>query len=177
MKRITIIASLGAVLLAGCSGGNADADGNGQVSMKEAAKKADAEGLKPEPGQYKAVIIMTGMEIPGMPPEMKGHGAGLTTTSEYCLTQEEVDKGYREMMKRGQNGDCSYESFNLANGKMDAVMVCKTSEGDARMAMHGSVTPTSSEFTATMAMQVPEMGEGKMTFTAKHERVGDCPAK
>ena len=178
MKRITIIASLGAVLLAGCSGGgNADADGNGEVSMKEAAKKAEAEGLKPEPGQYKAVITMTGMEIPGMPPEMEGHGAGLTTTSEYCLTQEEVDKGYQEMMKRGQNGECSYESFNLANGKMDAVMVCKTPEGDARMAMNGSVTPTSSEFTATMAMQVPEMGEGKMTFTAKHERVGDCPAK
>lgn len=177
MKRITIIAAAGAVLLAGCSGGNADADGNGEVSMKEAAKKAEAEGLKPEPGQYKAVITMTGMEIPGMPPEMAGHGAGLTTTSEYCLTQEEVDKGYQEMMKRGQNGECSYESFNLANGKMDAVMVCKTPEGDARMAMDGNVTPTSSEFTATMAMQVPEMGEGKMTFTAKHERVGDCPAK
>jgi hypothetical protein len=178
MKRITIIAAAGAVLLAGCSGGgNADADGNGEVSMKEVAKKAEAEGIKPEPGQYKAVITMTGMDIPGMPAEMAGHGAGLTTTTEYCLTQEEVDKGFEEMMKRGQNGECSYESFSLKDGKMDAVMVCKTPEGDARMTMDGKVTPTTSDFTATMAMQVPEMGEGKMTFTAKHERVGDCPAK
>jgi hypothetical protein len=176
MKRI-IMAAAGAALLAGCSGGNADADGDGEVSMKEAAKKADAQGLKPEPGQYKATITMTGMEIPGMPAEMAGHGAGMTTTSEYCLTQAEVDKGFEEMMKRGQNGECSYETFNLDNGKMDAVMVCKTPEGEARMTMDGTVTPTSSDFTATMAMQVPEMGEGTMTFTAKHERIGDCPAK
>jgi hypothetical protein len=176
MKRI-IMAAAGAALLAGCSGGNADADGNGEVSMKEAAKKAEAEGLKPEAGQYKATITMTGMEILGMPAEMAGHGAGMTTTSEYCLTQAEVDKGFEDMMKRGQNGECSYESFNLDDGKMDAVMVCKTPEGEARMTMNGTVTPTSSDFTASMAMQVPEVGEGKMTFTAKHERIGDCPAK
>lgn len=176
MKRI-IIAAAAAALLAGCSGGNADADGDGEVSMKEAAKQADAQGLKPEPGQYKATITMTGMEIPGMPAEMAGHGAGMTTTTEYCLTQAEVDKGFEDMMKRGQNGECSYESFNLDDGKMDAVMVCKTPEGDARMTMNGTVTPTTSDFTASMAMQVPEVGEGKMTFTAKHERIGDCPAK
>jgi hypothetical protein len=176
MKRI-IMAAVATALMAGCSGGNADADGDGEVSMKEAAKKAEAEGLKPEAGQYKAVITMTGMEIPGMPADMAGHGAGMTTTTEYCLTQEEVDKGFEEMMKRGQNGECAYESFNLADGKMDAVMVCKTPEGEARMTMNGTVTPTSSDFTASMAMQVPEMGEGKMTFTAKHERIGDCPAK
>lgn len=176
MKRI-IMAAVATALMAGCSGGNADADGDGEVSMKEAAKKAEAEGLKPEAGQYKAVITMTGMEIPGMPAEMAGHGAGMTTTTEYCLTQEEVDKGFEEMMKRGQNGECAYESFNLADGKMDAVMVCKTPEGEARMTMNGTVTPTTSDFTASMAMQVPEMGEGKMTFTAKHERIGDCPAK
>ncbi len=174
MRRI-IMAAAGAALLAGCSGGgNADADGNGEVSMKEAAKKA--EGLKPQAGQYKAVITMTGIDIPGMPPEMAGHGGGMTTNTEYCLTQAEVDKGYQEMMKRGQNGECTYESFNLAGGKLDAVMLCKTGEGDARMTMNGTVTPTTSDFTATMAMKFADAPEGTMTFTAKHERLGDCPA-
>lgn len=179
MKRI-IMAAAGAALIAGCSGGDADADGakgsGGEVSLKEAAKKAEAAGLKPQPGQYKAVITMTGIEIPGMPAEMKGHGAGMVTTNEYCLTQAEVDKGFEDMMKRGQNGECSYESFNLADGKMDAVMVCKSPEGDARMTMNGNVTPTTSDFTATMAMKFPDAPEGKMTFNAKHERIGDCPA-
>ena len=175
MRRI-IMAAAGAALLAGCSGGgNADADGNGEVSMKEAAKKA--EGLRPQAGQYKAVITMTGIDIPGMPPEMAGHGGGMTTNTEYCLTQAEVDKGYQEMMKRGQNGECTYESFNLAGGKLDAVMLCKAGEGDARMTMSGTVTPTTSDFTATMAMKFADAPEGTMTFTAKHERLGDCPVK
>ena len=176
MKRI-IMAILGAGLLAGCSGGKADADGDGKVSMKEAAKKAEAARLKPEAGQYKAVITMTGIDIPGLPPEMKGHGAGLTTTTEYCLTQADVDKGFEDMMKRGQNGECAYESFTLEGGKMDAVMVCKTGEGEARMTMNGTVTATSSDFTTTMALDTPDTKGGSMSFAAKHERVGDCPAK
>jgi hypothetical protein len=178
MQKATIIATLAAMLLAGCSGsGNADADGDGKVSLSEAAKKAEAEGLRPEPGYYKATMTITGMDIPGMPPGMKGHGAGLTTTSEYCLTAEEVDKGFEEMMKRGQNGECSYESFNLKGDRMDAVMVCKTPQGTARMTMEGTVSPTSSDFTASTAMPVPELGEGTMSFSARHERIGDCPAR
>ena len=175
MKRMAMIGLMGA-LVTGCSGGNADADGDGTVTAEEIVSKVEAEGIQPEPGQYKATITMTAMEIPGMPADMAGHGTGMTTTTEYCLTEEDVAEGFEEMMKRGQNGECSYESFNLDGGKFDAVMVCKTPEGDARMSMEGSATPTTSDFTATMAMQVPEMGEGSMTFAAKHERIGDCPA-
>jgi hypothetical protein len=65
----------------------------------------------------------------------------------------------------------------IAGGKLDAVMLCKAGEGDARMTMSGTVTPTTSDFTATMAMKFADAPEGTMTFTAKHERLGDCPAK
>jgi hypothetical protein len=135
MKRMTIFAAASAALLVGCSGGKTDADGDGEISAKEVATKAEAEGIKPQPGLYKATITMTGIDVPGMPAEMKGHGAGATTTSEDCLTAEDVDKGFEELVKKGQNGECAYESFNLNGGKLDAVMVCKTPEGDARMAM------------------------------------------
>ncbi len=178
MKRIIMAAAFVGLGLAGCSdSGNADADGSGTVTPKEAAAQAKAQGMMPEPGQYKATIVMTGIEIPGMPAEMAGHGSGMTTTTDYCLTEEEVANGFEDMMKRGQNGECSYESFNLDDGKMDAVMVCKTAEGTARMTMNGNATPTTSDFTATMAMSFEGMGDATMTFDAKHERVGDCPAK
>lgn len=179
MKRI-IMAAAGAALIAGCSGGgdgDADADGNGAVSLKEAAKQAEAQGIKPEPGLYRATITMTEINIPGMPAEMAGHGAGMVTTTEDCLTKEEVDNGFEDLFKQGQNGDCSYEAFNLDGGKIDAVMVCNTPEGAARMTMNGSVTPTSSDLTATTAMTFEGVGDATMKFAAKHERIGECPAK
>lgn len=179
MKRI-ITAAAGAAILTACSGGetaDAGADASANASASDVAAQAKAQGMMPEPGQYKATIVMTGIEIPGMPAEMSGHGAGMTTTTDYCLTEEEVAAGFEDMMKRGQNGECSYEKFNLDDGKMDAVMVCKTAEGTARMTMNGNATPTTSDFTATMAMNFQGMGDATMTFDAKHERVGDCPAK
>lgn len=177
MKRMAMVVMLGGVLTACSGGGDADADGNGEVTLGEAAKQAEAQGLKPEPGQYRATITMSGIDIPGMPPEMAGHGAGMTNNVEYCLTEKDVAEGYEAMMKRGQNGECSYEKFNLAGGNMDAVMVCKTAEGTARMEMTGTATPTKSDFTASMKMNFNELGEGTMTFEGKHERIGDCPAK
>jgi hypothetical protein len=177
MKRITIFTAAGALLLAGCSSGNADADGNGETTAAEVAEKVEAAGIKPQPGLYKATITMTGIEVPGMPAEMAGHGAGMVTTSEDCLTREEMDKGFAELMKQGQNGECTYESFSFKDGKMDGVMVCKTPQGSARMTLTGTATPTKSEFTASTKMNFEGVGEATMNFTAKHERIGDCPAK
>lgn len=179
MKRIIIAAGAAAVAfgLAGCSGGNADANGDTKISAKEVVQKAQTEMVKPQPGLYRATIKMTGIEIPGMPPEMAGHGAGMTKTTEDCLTQEEVNKGFEELLKLGQSGECSFESLNLDGGKMDAVMLCQSPQGAARMTMTGTTTPTSSEFTATTKMNFDGVGEATMNFIAKIGRIGDCPAK
>jgi len=176
MKRSIIAASAAAVALslAGCSDGNADADGNGKVSTKDVVQKAQAEMVKPQPGLYKTTVTMTGMDFPGMP---AGHGSGQTITTEDCLTQQEVEKGFEELVKQGQDGECSYERFNLAGGKIDAVMVCKAEGGATRMEMSGTTTSTSADLAATMAMDLEGSGKGTMKFTAKHERIGDCPAK
>jgi hypothetical protein len=45
------------------------------------------------------------------------------------------------------------------------------------MTMSGTATPTASEFTASTKMNFEGVGEATMNFTAKHERIGDCPAK
>lgn len=175
MRSTAIMAGMGAaLLLVGCSGGNdADADGDGTISMNEAAGAAAAMP-NPQPGLYRATITMTGIDIPGMGSDMAGHGSGMTSTHENCLTQQDVEGGYQEMMKQGQDESCRYERFNIAGGKLDAVMVCRTAEGEARMEMIGTATPTSSEFDATMNMNMGEAGNGTMRFKAKHERIGDC---
>ena len=177
MKALSLTALAAAALLAGCSGEKTDADGDGKVSMAEAAKKGEVEGIKPEPGLYKTTVTMTGLEIPGMPPEMKNHGAGLVNTSEDCLTAEEADKGFEAMAKQGQNGDCAYENFDYKDGKIDAVLVCKAEGRAMRTSLSGTTSTTGSELTATTAMEFDGAGKGTMTATIKTERVGDCPAK
>jgi len=176
MKRITLFAAAAAATLAGCSGGNADADGNGEVTVKEAVDKMESEGIKPEPGLYKTTVTMTDLQIPGMPPEMAGHGTGMTTTVEDCLTAAEVDKGFEELVKQGQDGECSYERFAMSGGKIDAVLACKAQGRATRMEMTGTTTPTSADLTATMTLDLDGAGTGTMKFTARHERIGECPA-
>jgi hypothetical protein len=176
---IALAAGLAAAgLLSGCSdAGPADADADGKVSLGEAAKEAKTEGLKPEPGLYKTTVTMTGIDIPGMPPEMEDHGAGLVTTAEDCLTAEEVDKGYEAMVKQGQDGDCAYETFNFDGGKLDAVLVCQAEGRATRTTLSGTATSTGADLTATTAMEFDGAGKGTMSATIKHARIGDCSAK
>ncbi len=177
MTRITIIAAAGALLLAGCSDSSSEPDAKGAVTVKEAAEKASAEMPRPEPGLYKTTVIMTGLDIPGLPEDMKQHGAGMTTTTEDCLTDEDVDKGYGELVKQGQNGDCVFEKFDAAGGKIDAVMVCKSAGPEKRMAISGTTSKTGADLTASVAMDFEGAGKGTLNFTTKHERIGECPAK
>lgn len=177
MTRTIIIAATGALLLAGCSGGSEEADTKGAVTAKEAAAKASAELPRPQPGLYKTTVTMTGLDIPGLPEDMKGHGAGMTTTTEDCLTPEQVDKGYGELVKQGQNGDCTFEKFDAAGGKIDAVMLCKAAGTDKRMAIAGTTSKTGAELTASVEMDFEGAGKGTMNFSTKHERIGECAAK
>jgi len=180
MTRITIIAAhvlgAGAMLLAGCSGGG-EADAKGAVSVKDAAEQAKREMPRPQPGLYKTTVTMTNIDMPGLPPEMADHGKGMVTTTENCLTAADVDKGFEALVKQGQDGACSYESFALAGGKVDAVLVCKAQGRDTRTALSGTTTKTGADLTAATAMDFEGVGKATLNFTTKHERVGECPAK
>lgn len=174
MRHGAFLAGAASALLAACSpGGEGDANADGSVSADEAASAAAAMP-KPEAGLYRATITMKGIDVPGMGAAMEGHGSGMTTTNEYCLTQEDVARGFEDMMKRGQDESCRYEKFSVAGGNLDAVMLCQTQQGEARMEMKGTATPTGSQFDARMKMDLDGMGNGTMRFSAKHERVGDC---
>ena len=177
MKRL-IIAVAGVALLAGCSGSeDAGASAGEAASVKTAPKQAAVQAGKPRPGFYKATITLTEIAIPGMPPEMEGHGAGMVTTTDYCVTEADVAKGYQDMLKQGQNGECSFESFKADGAAIEGVMLCQTPEGAKRTTMSGTTSPTTAEFTASTKVNFDGVGEATMNFAGKHERIGDCPAR
>ena len=70
MRTINTLPLVAAILLAACGGGEADADGDGELSGDEVA--AEASGLiQPRPGQYRASLELLEFDAPGMTEEAK----------------------------------------------------------------------------------------------------------
>ena len=65
MRRI-VTAAVASFTLAACGGGTADADGDGEISMEEAAAQT-ADMVRPLPGQYRATVEFVDVELPGAP--------------------------------------------------------------------------------------------------------------
>lgn len=173
-RFLTILAA--ALLAAGCSGEKESATGKGApATVAEAAKQAEVAGLKPQPGLYKTTITMTGLDIPGLPAEMEGHGAGLVRTLDSCLTQAEVDKGFEVLLTKGQDGACTFENFALKDGAFQGMLVCKAQGATTRTAMEGTAKATGADFTAATKMDFGGV-EGTMNVSGQHQRTGDCPA-
>ena len=164
-------------LVAACSGTTkTDADGDGAISAEEIAD-ASADAVKPEAGKYRSVTTAAEIDIPGAPPQaIEAMKAGMTgQTNEYCLTQEEVDKGFEQMAMGAQDGDCEFSQFDVDGGSINAKMSCNTvDENTMTMTMVGEATKTSMEMNMTMEGELPGMGATKMVIDVSHERIGEC---
>ncbi|WP_168157315.1 DUF3617 domain-containing protein [Erythrobacter sp. QSSC1-22B] len=181
MKLFVVAAPLALVALIGCGEPEADSVDPGEataggISQAEVAERA-RDTIQPQPGQYRAVMEVLEVDIPGAP---EGSGDMLRQmmdgqSHEYCLTQEDVDKGYEEMARQSQDGDCTFDRFDVDGGAIDALMTCTGEQSNTmRMAMTGTATPTSSVMNMTMTGDMTGMGESTLRMKATHERVGDC---
>lgn len=176
MRLLVLAAPLALVALTGCGEAESEAAGGG-LSRTEVTERA-RDTVQPQPGQYRAVMQVLEVNIPGAP---AGAGDMLRQmmdgqAREYCLTQEDVDKGYEEMARQSQDGDCTFERFDVQGGAIDALMICTGEQSNSiQMAMTGTATPTSSVMDMTMTGDMTGMGESTLRMKATHERVGDCP--
>lgn len=148
----------------------------------EVKAEAVAAGIaQPQPGQYRVVTRITDISIPGMPPEMAAQAKGMFSatgqTVEYCMTPEQAAKGYEEMTRRSAEGNCTYDKFSAADGKLDAAMTCQTGKGMVtKSAVSGTFTPTGSQLTMKSDATSPDMPGGGMHMEGaiSTERIGDC---
>ena len=180
--RHIVFAAAASFTLAACGGGTADADGDGEISMEEAAAQT-ADMVRPLPGQYRATVEFVDVELPGAPQQVQDMMRSMfdkeAQSHEYCLTKEEADKGFEEMARQAQdsNSDCTFEKFDVEGGSIDAVMNCKAEgQGTARMVMTGTGTETSSEMNMTMNGEGPDGQTMTMTMKSSQQRLGDCDA-
>jgi len=173
--RHSVPAALAVVLaLAACSGGEEQAGSGETISSEEVAERARG-AIKPQPGLYRSTVEVVEVDMPGAADMVKRMMGGSNSTSEYCLTPEEADRGFEEMARNSQEGDCSFERFDVDGGRIDAAMNC-TANGGApmRLTLQGTGTTTSSEVAMTMETDMPGMGTANVRMKATHQRIGEC---
>jgi hypothetical protein len=76
MKRMIAAMARGACWRAVRAGAMPMPTGAAMSASRKRLKQAEAEGLKPQPGLYKATITMTGIESPACPPKWKATALG-----------------------------------------------------------------------------------------------------
>lgn len=180
--RFALAIACAALIPAACGSPetDVDADGDGTITMEEAAAKS-REMVKPEPGQYRASVEMVDLQMPNAPEEVRemmrqAMSAG-KQTSEFCLTKEDAEKGFAEAIRESQaQDDCTFERFDAEDGSIDALMVCEApGRGTVRMEITGKGTPTSSQTRMVMNGEGPGGEPMTLTMTSEQERIGDCP--
>lgn len=177
-KRILAVTLL--LALAGCGekAGSGPGEDGEAVSPEQVADRARGF-VKPDPGLYRVKVEIEEFAVPGAPPqvaEMIRQSAMSGQESEYCLTPEEVEKGWEESIRKSQQGDCVYKRFDADGARIDAQLTCTDQGRTVDLTLSGTGGRTSSDMAMTMKMAMGEMGEATIRARSRSQRVGDCPA-
>lgn len=178
MSRTSLILLATATLLAGCNKG---------VEMKNASVEDVAKATKDAhfitPGQWTNETEILSIDMSGVPEAEKPMLAAVTKAMvgkkqsfSNCVSEEEAKRPAAGMFSGGNKGDCTYDSFAMAGGKMDAVMTCKGKGGPGAMNMTLSGTYSDTDYAMNVTMKVSGQGQPAMAFKARNtgKRTGAC---
>jgi hypothetical protein len=174
---------LGAALLAvtGCSG-NADSNGDGQVSSEERAKEMQSDGyLTMSPGRWETKVSFSDIDVPKLSSVQRQQiieAAGKETTRYSCLSKSEAAKPGPDFFGGAGAENCTYSRFDIAGNRADMALGCKMGAmGKADMELSGTVGPDAFTFDTKVIVKVPMIGKSQSitmtgTMTGKYE--GAC---
>jgi hypothetical protein len=184
MKRL-MLAVLPVIALAACSKSGGDG-ANGQAVAADDGKPKTVEQVAAEmmgapkmrPGEWETSVQMVKFDMPDAPPQVKQalqESMAKGNSSKSCVTPEEANRDPSDFLKKGQ-GNCTYERFSFAGGKIDGKMSCTNPQsGKMEATMVGTIGPEAISMTMDNVMSGGAM-PGKMAMTMKMEskRIGDC---
>jgi hypothetical protein len=146
-------------------------------SVESVAKKVAASDIKPAPGRWETTVTLGKMEMAGVPEsaakamsQQQGTHSGMAT----CLTPADAAKMQDGGMFQQSPGDCKYDRFSMAGGRIEGVMSC--AQGGQKVAMTMSGTYSASAYDIAMTTQT-DAGGGrtmKMSMDVKSQRTGEC---
>jgi hypothetical protein len=145
-------------------------------SVESVARKVAASDIKPQPGRWETSVTMGRVEMAGVPDKtaqaisQAGTQRGMAT----CLTPQDAAKMEDGSMFQQAPGDCKYDRFSMADGKIDGVMSCAQGAQKINMTMSGVYSP--SAYDITMVTETGKDGGPmmKMNMAVKSQRTGEC---
>jgi len=165
IQRISVAAGL-ACILAACSPPSQQQSGP--------APGATAAGSL-QPGQYRTVVTMLEMNMPGM----SGQNINMSPmTTEDCVTTADIAEFTQGNMVDANSGEtCTQSSMNTAGGRIQGQATCTGPYGARTMQINGSYTANHVEMEITSTGDMPG-GGGQMTQRMRMvtDRIGECPA-
>lgn len=180
----------GALALAGCGGGDGDANkaatgnmsgnaGAGAEAGGNAGSGAESGGggggsASLQPGQWEITTNVTRLAVPGMPAGMSPPMPPPTTVRACLTAAQAAQPGAGFLSGSGEGQGCTYESNSIGGGRIQAVVQCSQQGTTMRSTMTGQFTATSYE----VSQQAQISAQGQTTETESRttgRRVGDCP--
>lgn len=182
-----IIGLIAAAALGACGNSTKEsAAATGEVSLKNATiaevgsqvEAANTGGALLDAGQWQGTVKILDVALPSVanvPPALvkqmkEKFAAGHSFSS--CLTPDEAKRNSGRFLANN-SGDCTYDHFTMANGRIDAALTCQAQGREQAMTMTGSYTRTSYDIEMASQAKTPEGGMSmKMAMTA--HRTGAC---
>jgi hypothetical protein len=188
-RLIAALPLLAATALAAChqpQSTEQSAAKTGEVSLTNASPSEvvkQAKAASPahfSPGQWETAVEITALELPGVPPQIRDQmkKAMMTTTkvAKTCMTREQAEKPEAGVLT-GKNDDrCTYKNYKMANGRIDATLVCTGQQGmQMTQTISGTFTETSFALDSSMDATGGPGGGMKMQAKTSGKRIGECP--
>lgn len=180
--RRLAVAALVPFALAACGGTAKQPDGNSTTAAVEPESPAQISATIPvkavfTPGMWESASTVTAASIPGAPAEIMKKAIGKVTAFKHCMTEAEANREPGEIFRKGAGNDCAYDRFAIADGKIDAVMQCKSKDAGAALStieMAGNYDSASYTVNTKMSVSGPGGQMITMEATTKGRRTGAC---
>lgn len=179
-----------ALLIAGCN----KTPGKDDVALTNASvAEANAAAEKVQtitPGKWTVTTEITDVRLPGVEGEepqmadaMMRQMKGRTQTQSTCVSPDQARGPNSALIGGTDNGACSFETFSLLRGALNAVLTCRKDDAAGQMVVAVSGTYGGDQFDLESVTRVEETLDQpkdkalRVVSTVTGHRTGDCAAK
>ena len=179
-----------ALLIAGCN----KTPGKDDVELTNAsvaeAHQASEKVETITPGQWTVTTEITEVRLPAVAEEdrqmadaMAQQMKGRTQTQTSCVSPEQARGPSSALIGGTANGACSFETFSLLRGALNAVMTCRKEVDPGQMVVATSGTYGGDKVDLESVTRVEETLDQpkdkalRIVSTVTGRRTGDCPTK